>query len=161
MTWREQSKQSQAAVVRCLQAGLDAAPLVMGDAFAEAIKVLERASETIKGYPKVYAEQCVIVEGVVDFPLEMLQHDRCVPAGEDDALRMRRPAPFPADGGPRPFQRIKLRRFVVGAKDTPHAARWSSFQWTVRWFGPPDQRLEAIFRLDREDAAAGRARAPR
>ena len=155
MTWCAQSKQGQAAVVRCLQAGSNAAPITVGDAFGEAIKVLEKASETTKGYPKVYAEQCVIVEGCVDFPLEMLQHDRCAPAREEDALRMRRPLPFPADGGPRPFQRIELRRFVVGAKDAPHAARWLSFLWSVRWHGPPDQRLDALMKLDCEAVAKG------
>ena len=161
MTWRAQPKQGQAAVVRCLQAGLDAARIQDTDAFSEAIKVLEKASEPAKGYPKVYAEQSVIVEGCVDFPLEMLQHDRCVPAGEDDAINMRRPLPFPPGGGPRPFQRINLRRFVVGAKDAPHATRWLSFLWSVRWYGPPDQRLDALMKLDREDAAAGRPKARR
>lgn len=104
----------------------------------DAIELLTAAAPgRVKGYPRSYALQILVVEGIGRFPLEMADRDVCAPASETDALRMYRETEI-APGGGLAVRRIVLRRFVQAGGSPPHVARWRSFNWRVVWYGSAD-----------------------
>jgi len=66
------------------------------------------------------------VEGLGQFPYDMLRYDGAWPAKEQDSSQI---AYYPGSGmTPR---RVNLRRFVFQLNDQPTTARWESFGWKV------------------------------
>lgn len=69
-----------------------------------------------------------VVQGTGQFPVDMLRHDRCVPARETDANEIERTY-VNARGAPR---RVTLVRYVPqGGIPLPTRGRWESFGWKV------------------------------
>lgn len=67
-----------------------------------------------------------VVEGVGQFPFDMLRYDQCWPMAQEDVAKMTQHSEH---------RRIKLRGCCE-----PTAARWSSFLWSLvptdRWYKP-------------------------
>jgi hypothetical protein len=67
------------------------------------------------------------VEGVRNFPLDMLRHDHCWPASQDDveliARTLERESRLPF--------RIRLATYRLATTDGPTVRRWESFGWRV------------------------------
>lgn len=107
----------------------------------DAIDLLTGAApaKRVKGYPRTYALQILVVEGRGRFPLEMLDRDLCLPGTEADALRMYRDTEL--EGGRIAVRRVVLRRFIQPGGTTPHHKRWGSFGWRVVWFGTAEEYM--------------------
>lgn len=80
-----------------------------------------------------------VVEGVGDFPLDMLRFDECWPVAGEDAILMMIPYPEDSDwagvsadrrGGGKHRRRIHMGAARAGLP-APTVARWESFGWRV------------------------------
>ena len=67
------------------------------------------------------------VEGVGDFPWDMLRYDSCYPGHETESYNMAR---VPVGGYSKP-RRVELAHTDTRKRWTPTTARWESFGWSV------------------------------
>ena len=80
------------------------------------------------------------VEGVGDFPLDMLRHDRAYPADEESVTAIMAGLPWAA--ARKRSRELLVVRLVSERAPTPE--RWRSYGWTVRASPPgPDKRGDA------------------
>lgn len=72
---------------------------------------------------KINTLYCFTVEGSGEFPFDMLRHDRCWPASQDQVV------------GLAPHLRSTLygerRRIELRSHSEPTEARWRSFSWLI------------------------------
>lgn len=68
------------------------------------------------------------VRGKYPFPVDMLRHDYCWPASEEDSGKISRTF---EDTAKMEVVEIELRREVGNKKFLPTSGRWESFLWKV------------------------------
>jgi len=73
------------------------------------------------------------VEGLGQFPYDMLRYDRCYPASENDSYRMVDLANRRGEHSAKLLtpRRVELVHVDGSARWAPMSVRWESFGWTV------------------------------
>jgi len=74
--------------------------------------------------PRIPRAYNFLVAGTGTFPIDMLRHDLCRPASENDSNEIERSF--------QPRDRREHRVRLVGPK-APTEPRWGSFGWAVEW----------------------------
>lgn len=67
--------------------------------------------------------QTIDVEGMGEFPLDMLRHDFCFPYSESDSAKIRETH--------RDKRIVRILRFTFDKAKQPTYDRWRSFGWTA------------------------------